>query len=188
MSRIGKLPISLANGVEVNISKGNLVTVKGPKGQLSEQVDADITVEVKEGVITVTRPTDQKRHRALHGLYRALINNMVNGVANGYEKQLELVGVGYRASNRGQILELQLGYSHPIVMYIPDEIKLETVTEKGKNPIIKLACIDNQLLGQVAAKIRSFRKPEPYKGKGIRFVGEEIRRKAGKAGGKGGKK
>jgi large subunit ribosomal protein L6 len=184
MSRIGKLPISLVNGVEVKVSKGNLVTVKGPKGELTQQVDADIIVEVGEGEILVKRPTEQKRHRALHGLYRSLIHNMIAGVTTGYEKQLELVGVGYRATNQGQIVEMQLGYSHPVVMYVPDEIKVETISEKGKNPIIKLSSIDNQLLGQVAAKIRGFRKPEPYKGKGIRFLGEEIRRKAGKAGGK----
>jgi large subunit ribosomal protein L6 len=184
MSRIGKLPISLAKGVEINISKGNLVTIKGPKGELMQQVDADITVEVSEGEVNVKRPTNQQRHRALHGLYRSLINNMVAGVSEGFKKELELVGVGYRASNTGQILELQLGYSHPIVMYIPNEVVIETETAKGKNPIIKLSSIDNQLLGQVAAKIRGFRKPEPYKGKGVRFVGEDIRRKAGKAGGK----
>lgn len=184
MSRIGKLPISLAKGVEIKVSKGNLVTVKGPKGELSQQVDKDINVKMEEGTINVTRATNQKRHRELHGLYRSLINNMVEGVANGFTKELELVGVGYRATNRGQILEMQLGFSHPVVMYIPDEVKIETETVKGKNPIIKLSSIDNQLLGQVAAKIRSFRKPEPYKGKGIRFKGEEIRRKAGKAGGK----
>jgi large subunit ribosomal protein L6 len=184
MSRIGKLPISLAKGVEVNVSKGNLVTVKGPKGQLTQQVDADIVVEVSEGEVNVKRPTEQQRHRALHGLYRSLLKNMVAGVCDGFQKELELVGVGYRASNIGQVLELQLGYSHPIVMYIPDEILVETETAKGKNPIIKLSSIDNQLLGQVAAKIRSFRKPEPYKGKGVKFVGEDIRRKAGKAGGK----
>lgn len=184
MSRIGKLPISLVNGVEVKVSKGNLVTVKGPKGELTQQVDTDIIVEVGEEEILVKRPTEQKRHRALHGLYRSLINNMIVGVSQGYEKQLELVGVGYRATNQGQIVEMQLGYSHPIVMYIPDEISVETVAEKGKNPIIKLSSVDNQLLGEVAAKIRAFRKPEPYKGKGVRFLGEEIRRKAGKAGGK----
>lgn len=184
MSRIGKLPISLAKGVEIKVSKGNLVTVKGPKGELTQQVDKDINVEIEEGTINVTRATNQKRHRELHGLYRSLINNMIAGVANGFTKELELVGVGYRASNRGQILEMQLGFSHPVVMYIPDEVKIETETVKGKNPIIKLSSVDNQLLGQVAAKIRAFRKPEPYKGKGIRFKGEEIRRKAGKAGGK----
>jgi large subunit ribosomal protein L6 len=184
MSRIGKLPISLVNGVEVKVSKGNLVTVKGPKGELTQQVDTDIIIEVGEGEILVKRPTEQKRHRALHGLYRSLINNMIVGVTQGYEKQLELVGVGYRATNQGQIVEMQLGYSHPIVMYVPDEVSVETIAEKGKNPIIKLSSIDNQLLGQVAAKIRAFRSPEPYKGKGVRFLGEEIRRKAGKAGGK----
>ena len=184
MSRIGKLPISLVNGVEVKVSKGNLVTVKGPKGELTQQVDTDIIIEVGEGEILVKRPTEQKRHRALHGLYRSLINNMIVGVTQGYEKQLELVGVGYRATNQGQIVETQLGYSHPIVMYVPDEVSVETIAEKGKNPIIKLSSIDNQLLGQVAAKIRAFRSPEPYKGKGVRFLGEEIRRKAGKAGGK----
>jgi large subunit ribosomal protein L6 len=184
MSRIGKLPIALIKGVEVNISKNNLVKVKGPKGELSRQVDRDIVIEIEGTDVLVKRPTEQKRHKALHGLYRSLINNMVVGVTEGFAKELELVGVGYRASNTGQILELQLGYSHPVVMYIPDEVKVETVTEKGKNPVVKLSSSDNELLGQVAAKIRSFRSPEPYKGKGIRFVGEEIRRKAGKAGGK----
>lgn len=184
MSRIGKLPISLAKGVEISVSKGNLVTIKGPKGELSQQVNPDIIVDVEDGTINVKRPTEQKRHRALHGLYRSLLYNMVEGVTKGFAKELELVGVGYRATNRGQILEMQLGFSHPIVMYIPDEIKVETETVKGKNPMIKLSSIDNQLLGQVAAKVRSFRTPEPYKGKGIRFKGEEIRRKAGKAGGK----
>lgn len=184
MSRIGKLPISLSKDVEVRVSKGNLVTIKGPKGELVQLVDKDIVVEVKEGVISVVRSTNQKRHRELHGLYRSLINNMVQGVSNGFTKQLELVGVGYRASNIGQVLEMQLGFSHPVVMYVPDEVKVVTETVKGKNPIITLSSIDNQLLGQVAAKIRSFRKPEPYKGKGVRFLGEEIRRKAGKAGGK----
>lgn len=184
MSRIGKLPISFSKDVEVKVSKGNLVTIKGPKGRLVQLVDKDIVVEVKEGVISVVRSTNQKRHRELHGLYRSLINNMVQGVSNGFTKQLELVGVGYRASNIGQVLEMQLGFSHPVVMYVPDEVKVVTETVKGKNPIITLSSIDNQLLGQVAAKIRSFRKPEPYKGKGVRFLGEEIRRKAGKAGGK----
>ena len=184
MSRIGKLPISLSKGVEVKISKGNLVTVKGPKGELAQQVDKDINIEIEEDRINVARLTNQKRHRELHGLYRSLISNMVEGVSNGFSKKLELVGVGYRASNIGQVLEMQLGFSHPVVMYIPDEVKVETETVKGKNPIITLSSIDNQLLGQVAAKIRSFRKPEPYKGKGVRFLGEEIRRKAGKAGGK----
>ncbi len=184
MSRIGKLPISLAKGVEINVSKGNVVTIKGPKGELSQHVNPDIIVEVEDAVVSVKRPTEQKRHREMHGLYRSLLNNMVEGVTKGFDTELELVGVGYRASHSGQVLEMQLGFSHPIVMYIPDEIALDTTNEKSKNPTIKLSSIDNQLLGQVAAKIRSFRKPEPYKGKGIRFKGEEIRRKAGKAGGK----
>lgn len=184
MSRIGKAPIELPKGVEINVSKGNLVTVKGPKGELVQQVHPDISVGLEDGEILVKRPTEQKRHRAMHGLYRALINNMVEGVTNGYVKELELVGVGYRAQNTGQLLELTLGYSHPIMFMIPDEVKVETKMEKGKNPIVRLESIDKQLIGQVAAKIRAFRKPEPYKGKGIRFVGEEIRRKAGKTAGK----
>ncbi|MCB0617779.1 MAG: 50S ribosomal protein L6 [Saprospiraceae bacterium] len=180
MSRIGKAPIDLPKGVEISVSKGNLVTVKGPKGELSQQIDPDLSVEVEEGQVVVKRPTDQKRHRAMHGLYRALINNMVEGVANGYVKELELIGVGYRVANTGNLLELTIGYSHPVYFYLPDEIKLETIMEKGKNPTIRLESYDKQLLGQIAAKIRSFRKPEPYKGKGIRFVGEIVRRKAGK--------
>ncbi|MEM6317365.1 MAG: 50S ribosomal protein L6 [Bacteroidota bacterium] len=184
MSRIGKLPINVPAGIEINVSKGNLVIVKGPKGELSQQVAPDLGVEMEDGVLTVTRPTNQKRHRALHGLYRSLINNMIEGVSTGYTKQLELVGVGYRASNTGNLLELSLGYSHPIMFYIPSDIKVETKTEKGKNPQVILTGIDKQLIGQVAAKIRSFRKPEPYKGKGVRFLGEEIRRKAGKTAGK----
>ena len=180
MSRIGKAPIDLPKGVEISVSKGNLVTVKGPKGELSQQIDPDLSVEVEEGQVVVKRPTDQKRHRAMHGLYRALINNMVEGVANGYVKELELIGVGYRVANTGNLLELTIGYSHPVYFYLPDEIKLETIMEKGKNPTIRLESYDKQLLGRIAAKIRSFRKPEPYKGKGIRFVGEIVRRKAGK--------
>ncbi len=180
MSRIGKAPINIPQGVEINITKGNFVTVKGPKGELSQQVDPDLTLKIEDGVLTLERPTEQKRHKSMHGLYRSLIANMVEGVTNGFKKELELVGVGYRASNTGQLLELQLGYSHPIMFYIPDEVKVEAVMEKGKNPIVKLESIDKQLVGQVAAKIRAFRKPEPYKGKGVRFVGEEIRRKAGK--------
>ncbi len=183
MSRVGKAPISIPQGVEINISKGNLVTVKGPKGELSQQVDPDITFDIEDGIITVKRPTDQKRHKAIHGLYRSLVNNMIEGVSKGYVKELELVGVGYRASNAGQLLELTLGYSHPIYFYIPDEVKVEAIMEKGKNPIVKLESHDKQLIGQVAAKIRAFRKPEPYKGKGIRFKGEEIRRKQGKTAG-----
>lgn len=184
MSRIGKAPIAIPKGVEISFSKGNLVTVKGPKGTLHQQVDPDLTLEIENGELLIKRPTDQQRHRAMHGLYRSLVHNMVEGVTNGFIKQLELVGVGYRASNTGQLLELTLGYSHPIYFYIPDEVKLETITEKGKNPVVRLESIDHQLIGQVAAKIRAFRKPEPYKGKGVRFVGEEIRRKAGKTAGK----
>ncbi|MEN0003695.1 MAG: 50S ribosomal protein L6 [Bacteroidota bacterium] len=184
MSRIGKAPIELPKGVEITVSKGNVVKVKGPKGELQEQINPDLSVELEDGVLTVKRPTEQKRHKAMHGLYRSLINNMVVGVTTGYVKELELVGVGYRANNTGQLLELTVGYSHPIMFYVPDEVKLETKSEKGKNPVVRLESNDKQLIGQVAAKIRSFRKPEPYKGKGIRFVGEEIRRKAGKAAGK----
>lgn len=184
MSRIGKAPIEIPKGVEINVSKGNLVTVKGPKGELEQQVDPDLSLSIEDGELTLKRPTDQIRHRSMHGLYRALINNMVEGVTNGFTKELELVGVGYRASNTGQLLELILGYSHPIYFYVPDEIKVDTATEKGKNPVVRLEGIDKQLIGQIAAKIRSFRKPEPYKGKGIRFVGEDIRRKAGKTAGK----
>ncbi len=185
MSRIGKAPIPLPKGVEINISKGNLVTVKGPKGTLTQQVDQDIQLEVADGQLYVKRPTNQIRHRSLHGLYRALIFNMVKGVTDGFVKELELVGVGYRASNTGQLLELTLGYSHPIIFYVPSEIKVETKQDKGKNPQIRLESIDKQLLGQVAAKIRGFRKPEPYKGKGVKYVDEVLRRKAGKtAGGK----
>lgn len=180
MSRVGKAPITVPKGVEINVSKGNMVTVKGPKGELSQQVDPDLELTIEDGELTVKRPTDQIRHRSMHGLYRALLNNMVEGVSNGYAKELELVGVGYRASNTGQLLELTLGYSHPIMFYVPDEVKVETRQEKGKNPIVRLESSDKQLLGQIAAKIRGFRKPEPYKGKGIRFVGENIRRKAGK--------
>ncbi len=184
MSRIGKAPIALPQGVEVNVSKGNLVTVKGPKGQLEQQVDPDMSIEIADGELNIKRPTEQKRHKALHGLYRSLINNMVEGVTNGYTKELELVGVGYRASNTGQLLELTIGYSHPILFLVPSEVKVETETKKGEAPIVKLTSIDKQLIGQIAAKIRSFRKPEPYKGKGVRFKGEEIRRKAGKSSGK----
>jgi large subunit ribosomal protein L6 len=184
MSRVGKAPIALPTGVELNVTKGNLVSVKGPKGTLTQQIDPDITFEIENGEILVKRPTDQKRHREMHGLYRALINNMVIGVTEGYVKELEIVGVGFRASNTGQWLELLLGFSHPILFRLPNEIKAEAKQEKGANPIIRLECIDKQLLGEVCAKIRTFRKPEPYKGKGIRFVGEEIRRKLGKAGGK----
>ncbi|MBH8559461.1 50S ribosomal protein L6 [Hymenobacter negativus] len=180
MSRIGKLPISVPAGVAISVDNNNAVTVKGPKGTLTTQVDRDITVAVEDGTLTVTRPTEQKRHKAMHGLYRALINNMVTGVSAGFEKKLELVGVGYKASLVGSTLELALGYSHNVYIALPSEVSATAVTEKGKNPIVTLNSIDNQLLGQVAAKIRSLRKVEPYKGKGVRFVGEIIRRKAGK--------
>lgn len=180
MSRIGKAPISLPAGVEVSISAGNLVTVKGPKGELSQQIDHDLKMSVEDGVAQLERPTDQKRHKALHGLYRSLIANMVTGVSEGFTRELELYGVGFRANNTGQLLELILGYSHPVYFVLPDEVKVETVMEKGQPPLVKLTGIDKQLIGQVAAKIRGFRKPEPYKGKGIRYKGEEIRRKAGK--------
>lgn len=184
MSRIGRSPIALAKGVTVNVAKDNTITVKGPKGELTQAVDSDITIEVKDDHIQLTRPTDQIRHRALHGLYRALLHNMVVGVSEGYTKQLELVGVGYKAANQGNVLDLSLGYSHNIIIDVPKELKVTTLTEKGKNPLITLESYDKQLLGQVAAKIRSLRKPEPYKGKGVRYVGEFIRRKAGKAAGK----
>ncbi|MBL7920407.1 MAG: 50S ribosomal protein L6 [Bacteroidia bacterium] len=180
MSRIGKAPIEIPKGVEVKISNG-LVTVKGPKGELTQKVDIDITVVIEDGKVLVTRPTDQKRHRALHGLYRSLIANMVKGVSEGYKTEQELVGVGYRASNKGQMLELSLGYSHNINFQLPVEIKVTTSAEKGQNPKIVLESADKQLIGLVAAKIRSLRKPEPYKGKGIKFVGEVLRRKAGKS-------
>jgi len=184
MSRIGKQPVTLPKGVEVTIHPNNVVTVKGPKGLLEERIDRDITVTVGEGVLEVTRPTDQKRHKALHGLYRSIINNMVHGVSEGYTRDLELVGVGFRCSNQGQLLELALGFSHPIYVLLPDEIKLTTISEKGRNPTIRLESIDKQLIGQVAAKIRSLRKPEPYKGKGVKYSDEVLRRKAGKSAGK----
>ena len=184
MSRIGNKIITLPAGVTVEVSAGNLVTVKGPKGTLSQQIDQDIIVKIEDGVLTVARPTEQKRHKAMHGLYRSLINNMVVGVSEGYKKDLEIIGVGYKAANQGNILELSLGYSHAIFMAIPSEIKVVTAMEKGKNPMVVLEGIDKQLIGQVAAKIKSLRPVEPYKGKGVRFLGEQVRRKAGKAGGK----
>jgi len=184
MSRIGKLPIALPKGVEVTVSDKNMVTVKGPKGTLSQVVDTAITITKEEGKVTLTRATDQKRHKAMHGLYRALLASMVKGVSEGYKTEQELVGVGYRAANKGQMLELTLGYSHNVAFDLPAEIKVATATEKGQNPKIMLESADKQLLGMVAAKIRSLRKPEPYKGKGIKFAGEQLRRKAGKAAGK----
>jgi len=185
MSRIGKLPITIPAGVSITVDNDkNLVTVKGPKGELTQSVNPAIKVEVENGEVTVTRPNDEKQNRAFHGLYRSLINNMVIGVSAGYRKELELVGVGYRASNNGQILDLSLGYTHNIHLMLPKEITLETKSERNKNPLIILESCDKELIGLVCAKIRSFRKPEPYKGKGIRFVGEVVRRKSGKSAGK----
>ena len=184
MSRIGKQPVIAPIGVTITVNKENVVTVKGPKGELKQTIDRDITVEVKDGTITFARPTDQIRHRAMHGLYRSLVSNLVKGVTDGYERKLELIGVGFKASSQGNLLDLALGFSHNIVFEIPKEIKVATAQEKGQNPIITLEGIDKQLIGQVAAKIRSLRKPEPYKGKGVRYVGEVVRKKAGKAAGK----
>jgi large subunit ribosomal protein L6 len=184
MSRIGKKPVPVVSGVTITVGSDNTITVKGPKGELKQAIDRDIKVEVKDGEVLFTRPTDQIRHRALHGLYRALVANMVKGVTEGFKKQMELVGVGYKASNQGNMLDLSLGYSHNILFEVPKELKVTTAQEKGENPKITLEGIDKQLLGQVAAKLRSLRKPEPYKGKGVKYVGEHIRRKAGKAAGK----
>lgn len=183
MSRVGKSPITIPAGVELSI-EGSVVTVKGKLGTLTQSINPEITFEREGDVLTVIRPTDNKLHRAQHGLYRALISNMIQGVSQGFQKQLELVGVGYRASHQGQNLELSLGYSHIFVLQVPTEVSLNTVSEKGKNPIVELASYDKQLLGAVAAKIRSLRKPEPFKGKGVRYVGEIVRRKAGKSGAK----
>ena len=184
MSRIGKKPVPIPNGVTVTIGNDNVITVKGPKGELKQAIDRDIKAEVKDGKVEFIRPTEQIRHRALHGLYRSLVENMVTGVTEGYKKNLELIGVGFKASNQGNILDLSLGYSHNIVFEIPKELKIKTAQEKGQNPIITLEGIDKQLIGQVAAKLRGLRKPEPYKGKGVRYVGEVVRKKAGKAAGK----
>ena len=184
MSRIGKEPIQIPAGVEVGISDKNVVTVKGPKGSLTQTLDPAIKVTQEAGVLTFSRPTDLKHHRSMHGLYRALVANMVEGVTKGFKTQQELVGVGYRATAKGQQLQLALGYSHGITLVLPPQIKVAAAQEKGKNPIIRLESPDKQLIGQVAAKLRSLRKPEPYKGKGVRFVGEVVRRKAGKAAGK----
>ena len=181
MSRIGKLPIKLPEGVEINIADNNLVTVKGKLGELQQQFNKDMVLKVEDGSLSVERPSDSKDHRAQHGLVRSLLNNMVQGVNEGYTIVQELVGVGYKATAKGQLLELALGYSHSIFLELPQEVSVETLVERGKNPTITLKSMDKQLIGQVAAKIRSFRKPEPYKGKGILFQGEEIRRKAGKA-------
>ncbi len=181
MSRIGKLPINIPDKVNITIGKDNLITVKGPLGELTQQVDPEIEVKQDNGIIQIVRPTDQKRHKAMHGLYRTLINNMVIGVSEGYTIQQELVGVGFKAEKKGQLLDLALGYSHNIIIELPKEVEFDAKTERRANPIITLKSIDKQLIGQVAAKIRSFRPPEPYKGKGVKFVGEEIRRKAGKS-------
>jgi large subunit ribosomal protein L6 len=181
MSRIGKLPIEIPQGVTVDVAKDNTVTVKGPKGELSQKVDADIKVEINENVVSLVRPTEQKRHKAMHGLYRSLLNGMVEGVATGYIIKQELVGVGYKAEAKGQILEMSLGFSHDVHLKLPKEVKVEATTERRSNPIVTLTSANKQLIGQVAAKIRSLRPPEPYKGKGIKFVGEELRRKAGKS-------
>lgn len=182
MSRIGKLPIPIPAKVEIKI-ESNTVQVKGPKGTLSEKIDPDIKVELEDGKIVLTRPTDQKRHRAMHGLYRALINNMVVGVSEGYIREMEVVGVGYRVENQGNRVTFTVGYSHPIIFHLPAELKVTTAMEKGSPPLIRMEGIDKQLIGQVCAKIRSFRKPEPYKGKGIKFKDEVLRRKAGKTAG-----
>jgi large subunit ribosomal protein L6 len=181
MSRIGKLPIILPSGVTVDVAKDNTVTVKGPKGELTQKLDPDIKVEIVENELKVLRPTEQKRHKALHGLYRALINNMIEGVSKGFKIEQEFVGVGYKAEAKGQILEMSLGYSHDIHLLVPKEVKLEAKTERRSNPIVTLTSVDKQLIGQVAAKIRSLRPPEPYKGKGIKYVGEQLRKKAGKS-------
>jgi len=184
MSRIGKQPVIIPAGVTVTVGKDNVITVKGPKGELKESIDRDITVEVKENEIVLTRPTDQIRPRAMHGLYRALLANLVKGVTDGFERKLELIGVGFKAANSGNTLDLALGYSHNIIFEVPKELSVATQQEKGQNPIITLQGTDKQLIGQVAAKLRSLRKPEPYKGKGVRYVGEVVRKKAGKAAGK----
>lgn len=184
MSRIGKAPIEIPEGVQVTVADKNVVTVKGPRGELSRKINADIKVEIIDSEIVLTRPTEQKRHKSLHGLYRSLIANMVEGVSKGYQIKEELVGVGYKVSNQGQLLEMSVGYSHDIVFLLPDEVKVTTETKKGSSPSIMLESNDKELIGQVAAKIRSMRKPEPYKGKGIRYADEYIRRKAGKTAGK----
>ena len=184
MSRIGKNPLTINDGVTVTVDANNMVTVKGPKGTLTQQIDRDLKVNIENNTLTLVRPTEQIRHRAMHGLYRSLIGNMVKGVTDGFQKQMELVGVGYKATNQGNLLDISLGYSHNIVFEVPNELSVSTIQEKGKNPVITLASVDKQLLGAVCAKLRSLRKPEPYKGKGVKFVGEVLRRKAGKSAGK----
>jgi large subunit ribosomal protein L6 len=184
MSRIGKQPVVIPTGVKISVAADNTLTVKGPKGELKQAIDRDITVEISDAQVELKRPTDQIRHRAMHGLYRSLLSNMVKGVTEGFKKDLELVGVGYKAVNTGNTLDLALGYSHNIIFEVPSEMKVSTLTEKGQNPKIFLEGIDKQLVGQVAAKLRSLRKPEPYKGKGVKYQGEILRRKAGKSAGK----
>ena len=184
MSRIGKKPVTVPKGVTITVSNDNVITVKGPKGELKQAVDREIKVEIKDGEVNFIRPTDQIRHRALHGLYRSITSNLVKGVTEGYTKKLELIGVGFKAASQGNIVDLTLGYSHNIIFEIPKELKVATAQEKGQNPTITLEGIDKQLLGQVAAKLRGLRKPEPYKGKGVRYAGEVVRKKAGKAAGK----
>jgi len=180
MSRIGYRVLEIPKDVKIEVAKGNMLLVKGPKGELMQQIDPDMKVNIENGEVTVERPTEQKRHKSLHGLYNSLIENMLTGVSEGFEKELELVGVGFRVNNTGNLLEMTVGYSHPIMFYVPDEIKVETISEKGKNPRIILRGPNLELIGMIASKIRGFRKPEPYKGKGIRYKGEYIRRKAGK--------
>jgi large subunit ribosomal protein L6 len=184
MSRIGKKPVTIPTGVTITVNKENVIAVKGPKGELKQAVDSDIIIKIEDGLVVFERPTNQIRHRSMHGLYRSLVSNMVTGVTDGYKKELELVGVGYKATNQGNILDLALGYSHNIIFEIPKEATVATSQEKGQNPKVFIGGIDKQLVGAICAKIRSFRPPEPYKGKGVKFVGEELRRKAGKAAGK----
>ncbi len=184
MSRIGKQPVAIPKGVTVTVAANNEVTVKGPKGEIKRKVDSDMVIKINGAELTVERPTEQKRHKAMHGLYRALMANMVHGVTEGYTAKMELVGVGFKAAATGQNLDLSVGFSHNIIIQLPKEIKVSAVTEKGSNPIVTMESFDKELLGAMAAKIRSFRKPEPYKGKGIKFVGEQLRRKAGKTAGK----
>jgi len=181
MSRIGKLPVNLPKGVTIVVSDSNVISVKGPLGELKQSIDKDLKVEIVDNTVILTRPSESKNHKSMHGLSRALIANMVEGVSQGFKKELELVGVGYRAEAKGQLLEMSLGYSHEIILQVPEEVKVETKTERRSNPVITLTCMDKQLIGHVAAKIRSLRPPEPYKGKGIKFVGEQLRRKAGKS-------
>ncbi len=183
MSRIGNLPVAIPAGVTIDVTKENLVVVKGPKGELQQQVHPNLTIKIEDGQLSVERPNDEKQNKSMHGLYRSLINNMVVGVSEGYKIEMEFIGVGYRAESKGQMLEMSLGYSHNIYFELPSEIKVEAVTERRSNPRLTLESCDKQLIGQVAAKIRSLRKPEPYKGKGILFKGEQIRRKAGKSAG-----